>query len=97
MLHQHMAHLFSILNPHSIIFGERGAESNSNIENNLCEERCKRAEEEFATIIEDDDGPNVDSEKELSPEQKLELVITKKSFNNNNNKTRIQYKNQLYP
>ncbi|PRD36218.1 UNVERIFIED_CONTAM: hypothetical protein NCL1_09285 [Trichonephila clavipes] len=33
---------------------------------------------EFGTVIEDDYDTNVDSEKELSHEQKLDLVITKK-------------------
>ncbi|GFT81593.1 hypothetical protein TNCV_3674231 [Trichonephila clavipes] len=41
---------------------------------------------------EDDDDTNVDSEKELSLEQKLELVIAKKF-----QQTKIQYRNQLCP
>ncbi|GFY31464.1 hypothetical protein TNCV_4990231 [Trichonephila clavipes] len=34
--------------------------------------------EEFETVVKDDDATNVDSEKELPLEQKLDLVITKK-------------------
>ncbi|GFY04753.1 histone-lysine N-methyltransferase SETMAR [Trichonephila clavipes] len=37
-----------------------------------------RRQKEFGTVIEDDDDINVHSEKELSLEQKLELVITEK-------------------
>ncbi|GFV34413.1 hypothetical protein TNCV_1777021 [Trichonephila clavipes] len=33
--------------------------------------------EEFGTVIDDDDDTNVDTEKELSIEQKLDLVIAK--------------------
>ncbi|GFW64739.1 uncharacterized protein TNCV_4450411 [Trichonephila clavipes] len=40
--------------------------------------------EEFGTVIEDDDDTNVDSENELSLEQKLELMITKKISTNQN-------------
>ncbi|PRD18057.1 UNVERIFIED_CONTAM: hypothetical protein NCL1_62141 [Trichonephila clavipes] len=38
--------------------------------------------EEFGTFIEKDDDYNVDSETELSLEQKLDLVITKKISTN---------------
>ncbi|GFW97449.1 hypothetical protein TNCV_4991251 [Trichonephila clavipes] len=37
--------------------------------------------EEFGTVMKDDYDPNVDSEKELSLEQKLKLAITKKKSN----------------
>ncbi|GFY23057.1 hypothetical protein TNCV_3762971 [Trichonephila clavipes] len=48
--------------------------------------------DEFGTIIEDEADTNINSEKELSLELKLELVITKK-----NQQTKIQYRKQLYP
>ncbi|GFV62077.1 hypothetical protein TNCV_4108801 [Trichonephila clavipes] len=48
--------------------------------------------EEFSKVIEDDDGTTVDSEKELSLEQKLELATAKKISTNQN---AIQ-RNQLY-
>ncbi|GFV23451.1 hypothetical protein TNCV_4781631 [Trichonephila clavipes] len=47
---------------------------------------------EFGTVIEENDDSNADSEKELSLEQKLELVISKKIQH-----TKIQYRNQLCP
>ncbi|GFU78622.1 hypothetical protein TNCV_2302331 [Trichonephila clavipes] len=50
--------------------------------------------EEFGTVIEDYNDTNVDSEKNLSLEQKLELAITKKNFNEPKYNTE---KNQLYP
>ncbi|GFV19605.1 uncharacterized protein TNCV_478311 [Trichonephila clavipes] len=40
--------------------------------------------EEFGTVIEDDDDTNIDSEKELSLEQKLELAIDKRNSTNQN-------------
>ncbi|GFT24367.1 hypothetical protein TNCV_3252201 [Trichonephila clavipes] len=40
--------------------------------------------QEFSTVIEDDDNTNVDTGKELSLEQKLELMITKKISTNQN-------------
>ncbi|GFX15550.1 uncharacterized protein TNCV_3304791 [Trichonephila clavipes] len=40
--------------------------------------------EEFGTVIEDDDDTNIDCEKELSLEQKLELAIAKKISTNQN-------------
>ncbi|GFV41306.1 uncharacterized protein TNCV_3146341 [Trichonephila clavipes] len=40
--------------------------------------------EEFGTVIEDDDDTNVNSEKELSLEQKLQLTVTKKISTNQN-------------
>ncbi|GFT18172.1 hypothetical protein TNCV_183331 [Trichonephila clavipes] len=41
--------------------------------------------EEYGTVTEDDDDDtNVDTEKELSLEQKLELAITKKISTNQN-------------
>ncbi|GFX03770.1 hypothetical protein TNCV_2113421 [Trichonephila clavipes] len=40
--------------------------------------------EEFGAVIEDDDGTNVDSEKELPLKQKLELAIAKKISSNQN-------------
>ncbi|GFU93654.1 hypothetical protein TNCV_3018421 [Trichonephila clavipes] len=48
--------------------------------------------EQFGTVIEDADDTNVESEKELSLEQKLELAITKKILN-----TKIPNRNHLYP
>ncbi|GFU85696.1 BED-type domain-containing protein [Trichonephila clavipes] len=41
-------------------------------------------EEEFGTVIEDDDDTNINSEKELSFGQKLELAITQKISTNQN-------------
>ncbi|GFV84838.1 hypothetical protein TNCV_4298201 [Trichonephila clavipes] len=40
--------------------------------------------EELGTGIEDDDGTNLDSEKELSLEPKLEIAITKENSTNQN-------------
>ncbi|GFU24960.1 uncharacterized protein TNCV_340041 [Trichonephila clavipes] len=40
--------------------------------------------EELGTVIEDDDDTNIDSEKEFSLEQKLELEMTKKISTNQN-------------
>ncbi|GFU17194.1 hypothetical protein TNCV_1854241 [Trichonephila clavipes] len=50
-------------------------------------------EKSSISVIEDDDDTNVDSEKELSVEQKLELVITKKLSTNQNT---VQ-KSAIYP
>ncbi|GFV22321.1 hypothetical protein TNCV_3923811 [Trichonephila clavipes] len=47
--------------------------------------------EEFGTVIKDDDGTNVDSEKELSLEQKLGLAITKKISKKPKYHTEISY------
>ncbi|GFW52081.1 integrase catalytic domain-containing protein [Trichonephila clavipes] len=44
----------------------------------------KTTREEFGTVVEDDDGSHVDSEKESSLEQKLELAIAKKISKNQN-------------
>ncbi|GFW86786.1 hypothetical protein TNCV_2809411 [Trichonephila clavipes] len=48
--------------------------------------------EEFGTTIEDDDDINVNAQKELSLEHKLELEITKKI-----EQLKIPYRNQQYP
>ncbi|GFW08000.1 hypothetical protein TNCV_2977691 [Trichonephila clavipes] len=50
----------------------------------MIENWVARIEKEFGTVIEDDDGINADTEKELSFEQKLELAITKKISTNQN-------------
>ncbi|GFU26097.1 hypothetical protein TNCV_5105511 [Trichonephila clavipes] len=47
--------------------------------------------EEFGTVIKDDHDTNVESEKNLSLEQKLELAIAKKIFNKPKYNIEISY------
>ncbi|GFS77628.1 hypothetical protein TNCV_819441 [Trichonephila clavipes] len=59
---------------------------------NKVQKFVKIFKKEFGTVIKDDNDTNIDNEKKLALEQKLELAVTKKI-----QQTKIQFRKQLYP